>query len=283
MLDELVKIFLNELKIKGCSINTVKSYFFHLDKFTGFIALNGLDFRSLTVKQVRLFRNALIEQGMKPKTVNAVLSALRSFYSFLVEEGEAEGNPVIPGRLRVKEGRSLPDFMSNEELKVFLNWLKSVPAHVSLAYRTMLVTGLRVSEVAALTPGDLIALENGGYVLRVRHGKGDKERYAPVMAEDVAKDLALHKGERRDDRPLVGITVQSLHKWAARCCRETGLDFHTHRCRHTVATRLLQKGIPIDKVQEVMGHTDISTTRRYAKTAAQAVLELAAKVEKDQA
>jgi site-specific recombinase XerD len=279
MLGKLAGIFLNELKIKGSSMNTVKSYSFHLDKFIGFIAEYGLDFRSLTVKQVRLFRNGMIEQGMKPKTVNAILSALRSFYSFLVEEGEAEGNPVIPGRLRVKEGRSLPDFMSNDELQIFLNWLKGVPKHVSLAYRTMLVTGLRVSEVAALIPGDLIALENGGYVLRVRHGKGDKERYAPVMAEDVAMELAQYKGDRRDDRPLFGITAQILHYWAARCRRETGLDFHTHRCRHTVATRLLQKGIPIDMVQEVMGHTDISTTRRYAKTAAEAVLELAAKVE----
>jgi integrase len=207
---------------------------------------------------------------------------LRSFYGFLVEEGEAEGNPVIPGRLRVKEGRSLPDFMSNEELQVFLNWLKDVPAHVSLTYRTMLVTGLRVSEVAALAPGDLIALENGGYVLRVRHGKGNKERYAPVMAEEVAMELVLHKGGRRDTMPLLGISVNSLHKWAAQCRRDTGLNFHTHRCRHTVATRLLQKGIPIDKVQEVMGHTDISTTRRYAKTATEAVMELAAKVDDDE-
>ena len=279
MLGELAGVFLNELKIKGSSINTVKSYSFHLDKFTGFIAEHGLDFRSLTVKQVRLFRNGMIEKGLKPRTVNAVLSALRSFYGFLVEEGEAEGNPVIPGRLRVKEGRSLPDFMSNEELQIFLNWLKEVPAQVSLAYRTMLVTGLRVSEVAAFTPGDLRALENGGYVLRVRHGKGNKERYAPVMADDVARELVLHKGERRDTRPLLGITANNLHKWAAQCRRETGLNFHTHRCRHTVATRLLQKGVPIDKVQEVMGHTDISTTRRYAKTATKAVLELAAKVE----
>jgi len=95
-----------------------------------------------------------------------------SFYDFLVEEGEVQGNPIITRRLRVKEGQSLPDFMSVEELEIF--------------------TGL--------------ALENGGYVLRVWHGKGNKERFAPVMDADVARELVSLKGDCRDELPLFGLS-----------------------------------------------------------------------------
>ncbi|WP_341478844.1 site-specific integrase [Sporotomaculum syntrophicum] len=59
----------------------------------------------------------------------------------------------------------------------------------------------------------------------------------------------------------------------------TGVNFHSHRCRHTTGTQLLQKGVSIDKVQDVLGHADISTTRRYAKTAPEAIYELAAQVD----
>ncbi|SFH07473.1 Phage integrase family protein [Desulfotomaculum arcticum] len=62
-----------------------------------------------------------------------------------------------------------------------------------------------------------------------------------------------------------------------KCKKQTGLQFYSHRCRHTVGTQLLQKGISIDKVQEVLGHENISITRRYAKTAPEVIMELAAK------
>ena len=76
--------------------------------------------------------------------------------------------------------------------------------------------------------------------------------------------------------PLLGVTISSLARWAR---METGLNFYSHRCRHTVGTQLLQRGVPIDRVQDVLGHADISTTRRYAKTAPEAVLKLAAKLD----
>lgn len=65
--------------------------------------------------------------------------------------------------------------------------------------------------------------------------------------------------------------------WATKCRLEKGLKFHTNRCRYTMGTQLLQKGVPLDWVQEVLGHKNISTTRHYAKTALEAVLELTAK------
>lgn len=235
-----------------------------------------LIYSALTPIQIKAFRNRLVEGGLKPKTVNAVLSALKSFYDYLVEEGELKNNPVDTSRLRIKEGQPLPGFMSKDELAVFLQWLSKTPAHVALAFRTLLATGLRLSEAAGLTPADIILMDNKGCVLRVRHGKGDKERYVPVLDAGVAGELLRFKAKRLDNRPLFALSTHSFKSWARKCRLETGLNFHTHRCRHTVGTQLLQKGIPIDKVQEVLGHADISTTRRYAKTAREAIMDLAA-------
>jgi site-specific recombinase XerD len=120
---------------------------------------------------------------------------------------------------------------------------------------------------------------NGGYVIRVRHGKGDKERYVPVMDAGVLTALLKFKAGGFDELPLLGVTLSIMARWAKRCRLETGLNFYSHRCRHTVGTQLLQRGVPIDRVQDVLGHADISTTRRYAKTAPEAVLKLAAKLD----
>lgn len=265
--------------MKGSSEHTLQNYGYHLDKFITYMEQNNLDYTGLTAKQVKNFRNHLVEQGLKPRTINAVLAALKSFYDYLVEEREVPGNPIITRRLRIKEGQSLPHFMTPEELEIFHRWLDTIPGHVALGFRTMLATGMRVSEAASVTPNDIIVLDNGGYVFRVRHGKGDKERYVPVTDARVVNELIEYTGDRHDDKPLFGITTHAFKWWARKCRLATGINFHSHRCRHTLGTQLLQRGISIDKVQDVLGHADISTTRRYARTAPEAIYELAAKVD----
>jgi len=170
--------------------------------------------------------------------------------------------------------------MTAKELAVFKDWLPTIPKLVSIGFLTMLATGMRLGEVTAVTCRDLMQIPNGGYVIRVRHGKGDIERYVPVMDADVARSLVLLKQYRLPDDLLIVVTAGQYNYWSAKCKKETGLAFHPHRCRHTVGTQLLQKGIAIDKVQDVLGHQSISSTRHYAKTAQEAILELAAKADK---
>ncbi|MEW6230472.1 MAG: site-specific integrase, partial [Bacillota bacterium] len=145
-------------------------------------------------------------------------------------------------------------------------------------FRTMLAAGLRVSEVADLKPSDVI-LERGMVFLHVRHGKGDKERLAPVTNAEVARELLELAKERQGQPGLFGVTAGTLKVHAHNLRKATGVDFHAHRLRHTLATRLLAQGIPIDVVQKVLGHADISTTRRYAETMPEALFRVAAKVD----
>jgi len=279
-LRELVKDYLVDLKMQNYAKSTILTHSHDLSKFIQFIEANNLDFTQVTPSQIRLFRNCVIEEGFVPSTVNGFMSTIKGFYNFLIEEEEITGNPVNTRRLRVKEGQPLPRFMTPNELEIFKEWLTTTPELVSLGFLTLLATGLRLSELTALTCGDLIRLDNSGYILRVRHGKGDKERYVPVMDADVARKLVQLRQGRQFNELLFGLTANQYTKWARECKDQTGLDFQSHRCRHTVATQLLQKGVSIDKVQEVLGHESISATRRYARTSQEAILELAAKADR---
>lgn len=277
----LMSAYLKELGLSGKSKNTVEAYAYHLDRFATWIEENGIDFTQVNGKESRAFRNYLVEQGLAPKTVNTILGAVKSFYDYLCEEGVIKGNPFIMKRLRVAEERRQPDFLTEAELPRILKALEELPCHVALAFRTMLAAGLRVSEAARLMPEDVI-LERGSVFLRVRRGKGDKERLAPVTDAQVAKDLVEYAGEVSEEYPgqsLFYVTAGTLKVYAHRLKKFTGVDFHSHRMRHTLATRLLAQGTPIDVVQKVLGHADISTTRRYAETLPEALFRVAAKVQ----
>ena len=280
MLDVLIKEYLVELQMKGCVKITVEQNSRYLNRFKDYLDRCGLDYLTITAKNIKSFRNEWIEYGLKPKSINGMLSAVKCFYDFLVAEQNIAAHPIVLKRLRIKEGQRLPAFMTDEELEILYNWITGIPRHISLGIRMMLATGLRVGELTAMTPKDLIMLNNGGYVVRVRHGKGDKERYVPVMDAEVLQDLINFIGSRKDDQSVFKVNVGAFVKWARKCQLDTGMYFHCHRCRHTVGTKLLQRGVSIDKVQEVLGHENISTTRHYARTAPEAVLELAAKVDK---
>ena len=278
MLEGLIKDFLLELQAIGRSTKTVEAYKYHLEKFARFCEESGCDFRTINGKESRAFRNWLVELGLKPASINAIIAATKSFYDFLAEEEVVKGNPIISRRLRVAEERGLPGFLTKAEEKKVLAHLANLPCHIGLAFKTMLVSGLRVSEAAALKTEDVL-VQQGGVFLAVKHGKGDKGRLAPVTNAEVARELLAFAQEKAQDDKLFGVTDGTL-KWYAQAIRQaTGVDFHSHRCRHTLATRLLAQGVPIDVVQMVLGHQNINTTRRYAKTAPEKLCRLAAKVE----
>lgn len=277
MMEKLITGYLQELKLTGKSPKTAEAYGFHLEKFARFCKENGYDYRQVNGKESRAFRNWLVGQGLKPKSVNAIISAVKSFYDYLVEEGEVKGNPIIPKRLRVAEEKGLPGFLTETEEEKLLAHLGGLPYHVSLAFRTMLACGLRVSEAANLETDNILP-QQGSVFLVVKHGKGNKERMVPVTNVQVARELLAFAQTKGPGKRLFGITDLTL-KWYAQGIRKaTGIDFHSHRLRHTLATRLLAQGTPIDVVQEVLGHENINTTRRYAKTAPERLFQLAAKV-----
>jgi site-specific recombinase XerD len=275
-LKEAVRAFLKDLELSGKSKKTLEAYSYHLEKFLTFCKEKRLDYWLINGKESKAFRNWLAEMGLSPASVNAVLSACKSFYDFLLDEGLVKGNPFVSRKLRVKEPERKPSFLTDEELAKVQRAMERLPRHVRLAFEVMLWTGLRVSEVASLR-GDDVLIENGKVFLKVRSGKGQKERLVPVMDKELAKEL-LRLSKAKGKASLFGVCDGTLKDYAYKVKRASGVNFHSHRLRHTLATRLLSKGISLDVVQRILGHASINTTRRYAETLPERVKELAVEV-----
>lgn len=268
-----VEDFLEELKYTKAP-NTVHVYEEHLRKFLRWMEEHDIKLDEVSFRDIRSFRNDLCEH-LAPRSVNAILAALRSFFFFLQEEGIVEENPVRTGKLSLKEPELPPDYMSDEEIeKVFSYMRKNFPENVVAAFETQLATGLRVSEVAALTGDDVVVLQ-GRLFVKVEQGKGNKRRTVPVTDPTIAGKLLKMK-DKKDT--LFGVKPQTLQVYAYRTRKATGIDFRTHRLRHTAATKLLARGTPLDVVQVILGHSSINMTRRYACTLPETLFDMAVKI-----
>lgn len=278
-LQGFVEDFLADLKARGSSPNTINAYKNHLVNYANWCEETKTDFLSITPKTLKAFRNHMTRRDYNPHTVNMHLYALKSFYDFLVEEEIISGNPVLTRRLHVAKPKHKPAFLTDQQVQAILEYflLTKFRTDAPDAVKIMLATGLRISEVVVLQPRDVV-LQDSRIFVHVRHGKGDKERYVPVVDEDVAMRLLELCKERINWPKLLRVTKGGLSDACQRCAKATDIHFHAHRLRHTLATRLLAQGYPLDVVQEVLGHENIATTRRYAATLPRALFDVAAVV-----
>jgi len=271
-IEKLIERFLNEVKLTK-STNTYKNYRTHMYKLLEFCKKENItDIRLWNGKETRGFRNFLLDKRLSVSSINAILSSLKSFFDFLIDEEIVKGNPVT-AKMYLKKKEETVSFLTSDELKKLDNALEKIRKDVAFMFRLQLATGTRLSEVLNLTSKDIIEIDNSVFIKVL--GKGNKERLIPVMDEFVAKELVRL---RRKEGKLFDFSRSIVFYYSNKIKKLTGIDFHSHRLRHTTATKLLNNGVAIDVVQEVLGHASISTTRRYAKTSNEAVKRLAVKI-----
>ena len=255
----------------------------------------------VTVSDLRGYVAALTESGYAKTTIARHLASLRSFFRFGQREGWTKTNPAKPLR-NPRKGRSLPHFLSTDELGRLLN---SPPLDVPMGLRdraileTMYSAGLRVSEAVGLDDGDL---DFDACVLRVR-GKGRRERLSPVgsFATDALRSwLSVRKSaqkkgsgpKRQVSQPLAPgppaslpvfvnkygrrLTTRSVARMLEKYLRLAGLDSRTtpHSLRHSFATHLLDRGADIRSVQELLGHKSLVTTQIYTHVSTSALRQV---------
>mgnify|MGYP000921831143 FL=1 len=272
-----VRDFVEELNYTR-SKNTAHVYEEHLRKFFRWLKSQELELEldEVSFRDIREFRNSLCDEGLSPRSINAIISALRAFFKFLKEEGIVEDNPVKSGRLRLKEPDLPPNYMDDNEIDIVFSFIrKNFPKNVVLAFETMLNTALRVSEAAELKGEHVITLQNRVF-LKVEKGKGSAKRTVPVTDPKLA--FKLLKAARNCENTLFKVKSETLQFYAYKIKKETGINFHTHRLRHTAATKMLSRGVPIDVVQVVLGHSSINMTRRYAHTLPESLFKIAAEI-----
>ncbi len=261
---------------RGVAANTALAYRSDLSDFAGY--LRRRDIAAAETVDLRRYLTALTAAGMSEKTSARRLSTLRQFYRFMHAEGLRADDPSA-GIDMPKQGRSLPKVISESEIDLLLEMARTetgpqgrrLVCLLEIAY----ASGLRVSELVGLP---LSAVARGQSVLTVK-GKGGKERIVPLTRAAVAaiadyreqRACFLNDGQESPylfpSKSTAGHLTrrrlgQLLKELAARC----GMDpakVSPHVLRHAFASHLLDNGADLRSVQEMLGHSDISTTQIY--------------------
>jgi integrase/recombinase XerD len=275
-------IFLDHLALeRGLSNNTLAAYRRDLEAHLGFLAEIGVtDPARADESHLLRYLGRLRKAGAAPATVLRKLSAIRSFYRYLVREELIAADPTANIESHRLESR-LPSVLSLEQVEAMLS--KPDPATArGIRDRALLellyATGLRVSELTELEVGDVnLKL---GFVRCM--GKGSKERIVPLgrkAIEAIVRYLESRKGGStalfpgRSGGKLTRVTCWKIIKRYAALAGVTG-HVSPHTLRHSFATHLLERGADLRSIQEMLGHADISTTEIYTHVSADHLREV---------
>lgn len=270
----LVREFLSYLQVeKGLARNSLESYRRDLRRLEAWADESGVAVQDLTRKDLRAWIAQLSREGLAPASVSRAVSAARGLFHFLLLDGHLKSHPTED--LDTPQGVAhLPRFLTVEEMQRLLD-VPETGTEEGLRDRAILelmyATGLRVSELVSIKPGD-VDLDAG---LLVCHGKGSKERRIPIgksavrWLQQYLSVRARHSKERSSPQLFLNssggpLTRQIIWAKLKRYARQANLpDISPHTLRHSFATHLLQRGADSRSVQALLGHSDISTTQIY--------------------
>lgn len=258
---------------KRLSDNTVEAYMHDLDLFSRYILLfHKVEPRRVETAMIERFLARLLEQGRCKSSQARILSAIKSFYNYLLLGERLDASPAEPVETP-RSGRPLPDVLSTDQIDRIIAAVDTRTAkgrRDSAMLEVLYSCGLRVSELVSLRLCDLFFGE--GYIRVV--GKGDKQRLVPISA--VARDkIQIYLEDRRcvqssEERLFLnnrggGLTRVMIFTLLRQAAQRAGIaaKISPHTFRHSFATHLLQGGAGIRQVQEMLGHESIVTTEIY--------------------
>jgi integrase/recombinase XerC len=276
-MQEIFDRYINYLRAeRNASRYTVRNYTADLLDFFNFLRDNKIDsFKKVDKRTIREYLSYLVKEGFAKSRIASKLSAIRSFYRYLIREEVLSTSPVA-NTSSPKLDKRLPSFLTTNEIKRLLD-IPDLTTPQGQRDRAMLellyASGLRVSELVRLKMEQVNTDSHEFYVI----GKGSKER-AVLMGQPAADAinayvsggrLKLLAGKKnnalfisRFGKPLSERSIQRiLEKYAKIAGIEKGV--HPHTVRHTFATHLLDGGADLRVVQELLGHTNLSTTQVY--------------------
>lgn len=309
-MDSAVKQFLNYLRsVRNSSPHTIRSYESDLGQFLTFLTPPGTSLppvQDVTHLMIREFVAHLHDMNLEKSSIARKLAAIRSFFKFAVREGLVVRNPARMVATP-KLPKRIPAVLSAEDLNAFLDSVATGPVRGSgrrkggaaqdesrlmvrrdrAILEMLYASGLRVSELTGLNLGDMDRKE---LMLRVR-GKGNKERIVPyggkaqqaLEAYEPLRQEVLHKAGGRGDRQAVflnhlgtRLTPRSVARIVKKYARLANVnwDLHPHSLRHAFATHLLADGADLRAIQELLGHSSLSTTQRYTHATIRQLLEV---------
>ena len=280
--DVATQSFLNHLHIeKGLAKNSISAYRRDLAKFGSF--LNGRDLASVNPEDITKFEVSLRSQKLSVSSINRIDSTLRSFFKHLqIEQGLPDPTlELVTG----KNIRRLPKAISVDQMSAIITASyregEPITSRDRAIVEVLYASGARVSELISIDVADLISREADGEIvttLKLR-GKGGKERIVPLgsFAKSAIEDYLvrvrpglLEKAARSSKALFLNsrgsrISRQSIWQIVLDATKAAGIkqEVSPHTLRHSYATHLLDGGADIRVVQELLGHSSVTTTQIY--------------------
>lgn len=245
-----------ELRYRNYSVNTIDSY---LGCLRDFFAYLGGDYAKFDEFKVKKYLMGLMDGGLSGQTVNVRLNAIKFFYENIVK---------VPFKLNLHYSRKpkrLPGILSREEVAKIIEVIENGKHRllIALAYGA----GLRVSEIVRLKIKDIDLPQ---LQLFIRQSKGQKDRIT-VMPEKLKELVTQFMAGKTGENYLIEserggrLTERTAQKIFDRAVKKAGIakDVTFHALRHSFATHLLENGVDVRYVQELLGHQNIRTTQIY--------------------
>lgn len=294
-LQEFIEQYLIVCKVeKGLSVNSVSSYKRDLKYFYDFLSTiikGDINPEAVTKNHIRKYLEDLYLKELKRSSFLRKISSINQFFSYLLAEKIVSYNPLVEVKRPQKEAR-LPKFLSPDEV----NQLIAAAAKPGNKFSIRMVciiamlfsSGLRISELLDIKVQDVCVNNEPLLMIKVK-GKGNKERLVPINSlsqQALAKYLTIREqfvtyGEKNDylfvsRGKLQRLTREQVGMLLKKVAMTAGIDPHKvspHVLRHSFATNLCNKKVNLRVIQELLGHSDISTTEIYLNTADQEIID----------
>ena len=256
------------LKRRNCSVHTVKNYTNILGHFSSWLQI---PIEEVTTKETDAYIDHLLRRRKKPKTINCHFGCIHAFYGYLIEDERMTLINPVRKHYRLRLPKPLPKHLRDEQVATLFKEINDTRDRA--IFMLMLRCGLRVEEVARLTAD---AIDYRSRQLYVFNGKGSKDRVV-YLSEDALSALQAYMQKRKYSKekrvflvqkgPLRGkpISVRGIQKRIEYYSQKTGLQVSCHHLRHTMATQLLNADAALVTIQDLLGHSKITTTQCYCR------------------
>lgn len=274
-MDKIINEFIEYIENKNYSIHTINNYKKDLEDFNIFLKNKNINsINKIDYKLLREYLASLYEKKYSSKTVARKISTLKSLYKYLIKNKKIIDNPMLLIKIPKIE-KNLPKFLYTEQIEELL---KIPKLDTKLGIRNALIlemlysTGIRVSEIVNIKLKDINKFDKRILI----YGKGNKERYV-LYGSKLQELLNLYLKSSRDQLKKVDTDILLLNKngtpLSDRGVRKIidniikgssiKMNISPHTLRHSFATHMLENGADIRIVQELLGHSSLSTTQIY--------------------
>ncbi len=267
-LTDAIGMYRRFLKRRNCSSHTVRNYMNILAHFSGSLQV---PIEEVTIKETDAYMDHLLRHRKKPKTVNCHMGCIHAFYEYLIEDERLPLINPVRKNYRLRLPRPLPKHLRDEQVATLFKRIDDTRDRAM--FMLMLRCGLRVEEVSRLTAD---AIDYRSRQLYVFNGKGSKDRVV-YLSEDALRALQAYMQKRKFSKekkvflvqkgPLRGkpISVRGIQKRIEYYAQKTGIQVSCHHLRHTMATQLLNADAALVTIQDILGHSKITTTQCYCR------------------